>query len=82
VIDTSALQLLLAFLTGWLDRQERDVVRYLVEQNRVLRRQLQGRRLRLTDDDRRRLAVRAYRLGHRRLRALATIVKQQPRFLN
>jgi putative transposase len=39
-----------------------------------LRRQLGGRRLRLTDDDRRRLAVRAFRVGRRALREIATIV--------
>ena len=68
MIDTSALQLLLTLLTGWLDHQEREVLRYLLEENRVLRRQLRRRRLQLTDDDRRRLAVRAYRLGRERLR--------------
>ena len=47
---------------------------YLIEENRVLRRQLGGRRLRLTDDDRRQLAARAYRLGRRVLRGVATIV--------
>jgi putative transposase len=35
---------------------------------------LGGRRLRITDDDRRRLAVRAYRLGRQALREVATIV--------
>ena len=74
MIDASAFQLLLALLTGWLDRQERDVLRYLIEENRVLRRQLRGRRLQFTDDDRRRLAVRAYRLGRGRLREIATVV--------
>jgi putative transposase len=74
VINASALQLLLAVLAGWLNREEREVLRYLVEENRVLRRQLRGRRLQLTDDDRRRLAVRAYRLGRRRLREIVTIV--------
>lgn len=73
-MDISAFQLLLTLLTGWLDRQERDALRYLLEENRVLRRQLRGRRLQLTDDDRRRLAVRAYRLGRGRLRELATVV--------
>ena len=48
--------------------------RKLIEENRLLRRQLGGRQLRLTDDDRRRLAIRAYRLGRRRLREIATIV--------
>jgi hypothetical protein len=47
-MNASALQLLLAVLAGWLDRQDRDVLRYLVEENRVLRRQLRGRRLSLT----------------------------------
>ena len=66
--------MLLMILTGWLDRRVRATVAYLIEENRVLRRQLGGRRLRLTDDDRRRLAVRAYRLGRQALREVATIV--------
>jgi len=68
LLDASAFQLLLTLLTAWLDRQEREVLRYLLEENRVLRSQLRGRRLQLTDDDRRRLAVRAYRLGRGPLR--------------
>ena len=46
---------------------------YLVEENRILRGQLVGR-LRLTDDERRRLAVRGHRLGRRALGDVATIV--------
>jgi putative transposase len=57
-----------------LDRQERDALAYLMDENRILRAQLGGRRLRLTDDDRRRLAVRAFQLGRRALRQVATIV--------
>jgi transposase InsO family protein len=45
-----------------------------MEENRILRAQLGGRRVRLTDDDRRRLAVRAFRVGRRVLRQVATIV--------
>jgi hypothetical protein len=74
VIDGSALQMLLAVLTGWLNCRERAVISYLVAENRLLRRQLRGQRLRLTDDDRRRLAARAYRLGRQTLRQVATIV--------
>src|SRR5438270_7355588 len=69
----SALQMRFAVLIGWLDRQEREALAYLIEENRVLRAQLGGRRLRLTDDDRRRLAVRAFRLGRKALRHIATI---------
>jgi hypothetical protein len=66
--------LLLLTVIGWLDRREREALAYLIEENRVLRRQLSGRRLRLTDDDRRRLAVHAYRLGRAALREMATLV--------
>jgi putative transposase len=74
VIDVSALQMLLVAVTAWLNRREREAFAYLIEENRPLRRQLGRRRLRLTDEDRRRLAARAYRLGRRALREVATIV--------
>jgi hypothetical protein len=32
-------------LTGWLEHREREALAYLVEENRLLRRQLGGRRL-------------------------------------
>jgi hypothetical protein len=50
------------------------VIEYLVEENRVLREQLRGRRVRVTDDQRRRLAAKGQRLGRRVLRQVATIV--------
>jgi putative transposase len=74
VIDASALHMLLAVLTGWLDRQERQTLAYLMEENCVLRRQLGQQRIRFTDADRRRLAVREYRLGRQVLQQIATIV--------
>ena len=74
MIDASVLRLLLLTITGWLDRREREALAYLIEENRLLRRQLGGRRVRLTDDEPRRLAIRAHRLGRRALRDVATIV--------
>jgi hypothetical protein len=59
VIDPAALQMVLSVVTGWLERREPATIAYLIEENRLLRRQLGTRRLRLTDDDRRRLAARA-----------------------
>ena len=47
---------------------------YLVEENRILRRQLGGQRLQLTDDDRRRLGVLGHQLGRRVLRQITTVV--------
>ena len=74
VINPSALQIVLAVLTGWLDRQERQAVAYLMEENRILRRQLGRQRLQFTDHDRRRLAVHGHRLGRRILRQIASVV--------
>jgi hypothetical protein len=65
VIDAVALQMILGVFTGWLDRREQEAVAYLIEENRLLPCQLGTRRLRLTDDDRRRLAARAYGLAGR-----------------
>ena len=55
-------------LAGWMNQRQQDVIEYLREENRVLREQLGDRRLRFTDDQRRRLAVRAKGLGRRLLR--------------
>ena len=66
--------MLLLVLTSWLERREREAIAYLIEGNRLVRRQLGGRRLRFTDDERRRLAVRAHRLGRQALHEIATIV--------
>src|SRR2546425_887662 len=65
--------MVLGVLNGWLDRREREAIAYLIEENRLMRRQLGPRRLHFTDDDRRRLAVRAYRVRRTALREIATI---------
>jgi len=67
-------RLLLISLAGWLNQQQQDVIDYLQEENRVLREQLGGKRVRFSDDQRRRLAVRAKKLGWRVLNDLTTIV--------
>ena len=69
--DSAARQIVLGVLIGWLGRREREAVAYLVEEHRLLRRQLGNRRLHLTDDDRRRLAARAHRVGRAALREIA-----------
>ena len=52
-------------MAGWLNRQQEDLIDYLREENRVLREQFDGQPLRLTDAQRRRVAVRGRRLGRR-----------------
>lgn len=50
-----------------MNQQQRQMIAYLREENRVLREQLGGRRLRLTHNQRRRLATKAKGLGRKRL---------------
>ncbi len=69
-----ALQFLVFTLAGWLNRHQEDLIDYLREENRILREQLGSRPLRLTDAQRRRLAVRGERLGRRTLTQVAGIV--------
>ena len=65
------LRFVLIGLAGWINEQQRDVIDYLQEENRVLRDQL---RLRLSDDQRRRLAVKAKKLGRKALSEVASLV--------
>ena len=66
--------LLVIALAGWLNRHQQDVIDYLIEENRVLKEQLEGKRLRFTDEQRIRLAVKAKVLGRRLLDELETLV--------
>lgn len=68
------LAFLVACLSGWLNEHQQRTIEYLTEENRVLREQLGNRRLRFTDDQRRRLAVRAKELSRSTLRQVATVV--------
>jgi hypothetical protein len=68
------LQFVPAVLSGWLNEHQAHVVDYLREENRLLRQRLRGPRLRLTDDDRRRLAAKGILLGRKLLAQAATIV--------
>jgi hypothetical protein len=61
-------------LAGWIQRGQRSTIDYLAQENRVFREQLGRRRVRLTDDQRRRLAVRAKALGRAALGEVAGIV--------
>ena len=69
------LQFVLLLLAGWINRHHEHVIAYLMEENRVLREHLGGRRLRLNDDQRRRLAVKGKALGRAVLKQIAGIVR-------
>ena len=67
------LHVLIAMVAGWLQRHQQQVIAYLQEENRILKAQLDGRRLRRTDTERRRLAALAHPLGCTRLKEVATL---------
>src|SRR5215467_995829 len=60
-------------IAGWMRRHQEEVIAYLVEENRVLREQIGDQRLNFNDDQRRRLAAKAKKLGRKRLEQVATI---------
>jgi hypothetical protein len=65
---------LLVAVAGWMNQRQLRVIDYLREENRVVHEQLGGRRMRLNDDQRRRLATKAKSLGRKMLAEVATIV--------
>ncbi len=67
-------QLLIVAVSGWINRQQQDVIAYIQEENRILKSKLKGKRIRFTDDERRRLAVKGKVLGRKVLREVASIV--------
>ena len=60
-------------MAGWMNRKQQDIIEYLQEEVRVLREML-GKKPRFKDDQRRRLASQAKRLGRQRLDRFATLV--------
>ena len=73
-MDQLPLQFLMLILAGWVNRHQQAAIEYLQEENRLLREQLGGKRLRFTDVQRRRLARRAHPIGRRGLVELGTLV--------
>ncbi len=61
-------------MAGWITRRQDAAIDYLREENRVLRQQLGRKSLRLTDAQRRRLAVRGKAIGRRALSEVASLV--------
>lgn len=68
-----SLQLLLLMFAGWINRCQQDMIEYLMEENRLLKERLGGRRTRFTEAERR-LSRKAKALGYKVLCALETLV--------
>ena len=67
-------RLFLIILAGWINRHQQDLIECLEAENWVLREKLGRKRLLLSDDQRRRLAVKGKVLGRRAPQEIATIV--------
>ena len=67
-------QILVATLAGWITLQQDAVIDFLREENRTLKQQLGRRKLRLTDAQRRRLAVRGKAIGRKALAEISSLI--------
>ena len=67
-------QLLLVSLTGWLNHRQQEAIEYLRTENQVLKEKFGKKRILLSDDQRRRLAVQGKLLGRKMLEQVATLV--------
>ncbi len=64
---------LVFYLASWISREQLNIIGYLQEENRVLRGLVSKRRMLLTDDERRRLAVQGQALGRKLLGEIGTL---------
>jgi len=66
-------QLYFVILAGWVNRQQQAVIEYLRTENQVLKEKIGKKRILLTDDQRRRLAVKGKVLGRELLEEVGTL---------
>ena len=66
-------QLMLIILASWVNRQQQEIIEYLRAENAVLKEKLGKKRILLTDDQRRRLAVKGRVLGRKQLKQVGTL---------
>ena len=65
--------LLLFVFAGWVNRQQQEMIEYLRTENQVLKEKLGKKRILLSNDQRRRLAVKGQTLGRKRLEENGTL---------
>jgi putative transposase len=69
----NSLQFIVLCLACWINRHQQNVIEYLLEEVKVLEEQL-GKESRFDDDQRRRLAAKATKIGLKHLTRIATLV--------
>ena len=73
----NVMKLMVVALAGWINQQQEDVIDYLREEVRILKELNGKKRLRFTDEQRRRLARKAKRIGFSRLKEIVGLVTPQ-----
>ena len=66
-------QLMRVILGSWVNRQQQEVIEYLRNENAVLKEKFGKNRILLTDEQRRRLAVKGKILGRKQLEQVGTL---------
>ena len=72
-MSPTPLHFLLLTLAGWMNRHQQNAIEYLLEENRVLREHLGAKRIRFTDQQRLRLALKGKAVGRRALQDICTL---------
>jgi putative transposase len=67
-------QMFLLILAGWINQKQQNVIEYLIMENPILREKIGTKRILLTDDQRRRLAIKGKVLGRKTLAEIWSIV--------
>ena len=68
------LRFIILLAAGFINRDQQKIIDYLIEEVRVYREHFEGRRLRFTDEQRRRLSVTAKALGRKTFEQFVGIV--------
>jgi hypothetical protein len=72
--NVNLLHFLASVLAGWVNQHQQAIIDYVIEENRIYKQQRHGRRLNLSDNDRRRLAAKAKALERKMLDEVANLV--------
>jgi len=67
--------LLMFSWAGWVNQEQLEVIDYLKDENRTLRKLIRKQRIRLSLEDRRRLGVKGKAIGREKLEEVATIAR-------
>jgi len=67
------LRYMLFSMSGWVNREQLKVIEYLKDENKILSGLIKSGRIRLSQEDRRRLGVKGRAIGRKNLDEVATI---------